>query len=103
MAANRPFWPPSHSFCPDLARFELIRAISEMDIWYKFEAIDKKMLSESCYQENLPIRIGCRSAILNLIKLNFFIVYPYLKVHVLFNSNGLAIWSGFLDITHIQK
>ena len=40
-----------------------------------------------------------------LIKLKFFIVYPYLKLHILFNtcSNGLAIWSGFLDITHIKK
>ena len=30
-------------------------------------------------------------------------VYPYLKLHILFNSNGRAIWSGVLDITHIKK
>ena len=30
-------------------------------------------------------------------------VYPYVKLHILFDSNGLAIWSGFLDITHIIK
>ena len=51
----------------------------------------------------MSIRIGRRSAILNLIKLNLFMVYPYLKLHNLFNSNGLDIWSGFPDITHIEK
>ena len=55
------------------------------------------MLSESRYRENLSIRIRCRSAILNLIKLIFFMLYPYLKLHILFDSNGLAIWSGFPD------
>ena len=40
---------------------------------------------------------------LNLIKLKFFMLYPYLKLHILFNSNGLAILSGFPDITHIKK
>ena len=30
-------------------------------------------------------------------------VYPYLKLHILYNGNGLAIWSGFPDITHIRK
>ena len=30
-------------------------------------------------------------------------VYPYLKLHNLFYSNGLAIWTGFPDITHIKK
>ena len=29
-------------------------------------------------------------------------VYSNLKPHILFNSNGLAIWHGFLVITHIQ-
>ena len=27
----------------------------------------------------------------------------YLKLHILFNSNGLAIWCGFPDITHVKK
>ena len=30
-------------------------------------------------------------------------VNPYLKLHILFNSNGLAIWSSFPDIMHIKK
>ena len=30
-------------------------------------------------------------------------VYPYLELHILFYSDGLAIWSGFPDITHIKK
>ena len=30
-------------------------------------------------------------------------VYPYLELHILSNSNGLAIWSGFPDITQIKK
>ena len=30
-------------------------------------------------------------------------VYPYLKLHILFNGNGLAIWSSFPDISHIKK
>ena len=39
-----------------------------------------------------------------LAKLNFYMVYPYLKLHILFNSNGLAISrSGFPDITQITE
>ena len=30
-------------------------------------------------------------------------VYPYLKLHILFKSNCIAIWSGFPDIMHIKK
>ena len=30
-------------------------------------------------------------------------VYPHLKLYILFNSNGLAIWSDFPDIMHIEK
>ena len=30
-------------------------------------------------------------------------VYHYLKLHILLNSNSLAILSGFPDITHITK
>ena len=61
------------------------------------------MLSESRYRENLSIRIRCRSAILNLIKLIFFMLYPYLKLHILFDSNGLAIWSGFPDYRYLKN
>ena len=35
--------------------------------------------------------------------LTFFMVNPYLELHILLYSNGLAIWSGFPDITHIKK
>ena len=52
---------------------------------------------------HIEVKSGRRSAILNLIKLKFFMVYPYLKLHILFYSKGLAIWFGFPDIMHITK
>ena len=61
------------------------------------------MLSESCQRENLSIGSSRRLAILNFIMLKFFMAYPYLELHILFYSNGLGIWSGFPDITHIKK
>ena len=61
------------------------------------------MLSESRYREHLSIKSGRKSAIFNFIMLKCFMVYPYLELHILFYSNGLAIWSGFPDITHIKK
>ena len=39
----------------------------------------------------------------NLIKFKFLRAYPYLEQHILFYSNGLAIGSGFPDITHMKK
>ena len=30
--------------------------------------------------------------------LKFFMVYPYLELHILFYSNGLAIWSGLKNL-----
>ena len=36
MADNWPFWPALPIFLQILHKFELIRAISEMDVWYKF-------------------------------------------------------------------
>ena len=45
---------------------------------------------------------GRMSAILNLIEKNFFRVHPSMKSHIiLFHNNGLALWQGFPDITHI--
>ena len=32
----------------------------------------------------------------------FFRAYPSLKPHILFYSNGLAIWHGLPDIRHIK-
>ena len=61
------------------------------------------MSSDSRLQQNLSGECGCRSAIFILIKLKIFMVYPYLKLLILLNSNGLAIWSGFPDIMHIKK
>ena len=68
-------------------------------------SIHEKLLMFSRPQSKiiLPIGSGRRSAILNLIKLKFFMVYPYLKLHILFNSNELSIWSGSPDITHLTK
>ena len=54
-------------------------------------------------EKKLTIGSGHRSAILNFFMLKFFMVYPYLELHILFYSNGLAIWSGFPDIRHIKK
>ena len=51
----------------------------------------------------MSIKSVRKSAIFNFIMLKFFIVYPYLELHILFYSNGLAIWSGFPDIMHIKK
>ena len=51
----------------------------------------------------MSIKSGREVTILNFIMLKFFMVYPYLELHILFYSNGLAIWSGFPDIMHIKK
>ena len=49
------------------------------------------------------IESGRRLAILNFIMLKFFMVYPYLELHILSYSNDLAILFGFQDIAHIKK
>ena len=52
----------------------------------------------------IQVKSGRRSAILNLIKLKFprqAYRYPHLKPHILFNSNGRAIWHSFPVITYI--
>ena len=41
-------------------------------------------------------------AILNLVKLIFFKMHPPLKPDNLFDSNGVAILSGFHDIQQYQ-
>ena len=38
----------------------------------------------------------------DLIELNFFRVYSYLKPHILLYSNGQAIWHGLADIKHVK-
>ena len=45
---------------------------------------------------------GLKSAILNLIELEFFMAYTSLKPHILLYSNGPAIWHGLPDIRHIK-
>ena len=39
---------------------------------------------------------------LNLIELNFFSAYHYLKPHMWFYSKCLAIWHGLQDIRHMK-
>ena len=39
---------------------------------------------------------------LNLIELNFFSAYHYVKPHICFYSNGLAIWHCLQDIRHMK-
>ena len=41
-------------------------------------------------------------AILNLLNQTFVRAYPSLKLHILFYSDGLAIWHGFPDIRDIK-
>ena len=36
-----------------------------------------------------------------LDRVKFFRTYPSLKPHILYHSNGLAIWHGFPDNKHI--
>ena len=51
----------------------------------------------------IKVNNGRKSAIVNLIKLNFLREYPSLKRHILFYNNGLAIWHGFPYITQIKQ
>ena len=62
-------------------------------IWHSFSNIT-----------HIKINNILKPAILNLIELTFFRPYPSLKLHILFYSNGLAIWKGFPDtcIRHIK-
>ena len=43
-----------------------------------------------------------KSAIFNLIKLEFVRLNLSMKSHILFHTNGLAIWHGFPDIMHVK-
>ena len=43
-----------------------------------------------------------KAAILNFFDLKFSKMHPHLKPYNLFNSNGVAILSGFHDITQYQ-
>ena len=52
MADNRPFWPDLISV-RILPNFELIRAISEMGVWYKFWKDTLKNIDESRKREKL--------------------------------------------------
>ena len=54
--------------------------------------------------QKLQIKVnnGRNLAILNLIEVKIFRAYPSLKTHILFYSNGLAIWHDFPDITQIS-
>ena len=60
-----------------------------LPIWHSFPDITHNNVNN-----------GLKSAILNLIKSQFFRAYPYLQLHILFYS--LAIWQGLPDIRHIE-
>ena len=51
---------------------------------------------------HIKVNNGLKLANLNLIELKFFRAYPYLKQHILFFINNLAIWLGLSDITIIK-
>ena len=44
----------------------------------------------------IKVKSGRRSAILNLIKLKFFAVYPYLKPHILFYTNSQNVIPAYM-------
>ena len=46
----------------------------------------------------IKLNYGQKSAILNLIKLTFFIAYPSLKLYILIYNNGVPISHGILGI-----
>ena len=43
-----------------------------------------------------------KAAILNLIESKFFKMHPHLESHILFYSNGLAIWHGLPNNGHVK-
>ena len=51
-----------------------------------------------------PVEVnnGRKAAILNFLDLKIFKMHPLLKPYNLFNSNGVAILSGFHDIQQYQ-
>ena len=51
---------------------------------------------------HIKVNNGLKFAILNLIDLKLFRVYPSLKLHILFYSNGLDFWHGLPDIRLIK-
>ena len=61
-----------------------------------------KVRASNYLAQHIKVNYGQYSAILYLIKLKIFRAYPYLKQHILFCSNGLAIWHGLSDIRHIE-
>ena len=50
----------------------------------------------------MNVNYGQKSAIFNLFELKSFRAYGYLKPHILFYNNGLAIWHGLPNIRHIE-
>ena len=52
------------------------------------------------YIANIKVNDGRKLVILNLIEFSFFRAYPYLKPHIVFYSNDLAIWHGLPDISN---
>ena len=55
----------------------------DLTIWHGFRDIT-----------HIKVNKDRKSAILNMIKLNIFGAYLYLKPHISSYSNGLAIWNG---------
>ena len=70
----------------------MTRLDGNISIWHGFPVIT-----------HIEVKNGCRSAILNLIKLNFFMVYPHLKLHIWVKSNGRAIWFGLHILRMLKK
>ena len=102
VAALLPFWIWSnwHFHGISLPKPHILFDSNSLAIWQGFPVIT-----------HIEVRMGRRSAIMNLIKLNFLMVYPYLKLHILFNSNvysetqvsGRLGMSGGISPRHAQN
>ena len=72
----------------------------KMLYWWKNTRKNRKML---CNNNEKITRnfVDQKWPQVNFIMLKFFMVYPYLELHILFYSNGLAIWSGLKKLWQI--
>ena len=54
------------------------------------------------YITDIEVNNGRKFAMSLFDQLQFLRVYPWLKPHILFSSNHLAIWHSFPDINHLN-
>ena len=71
-----------------------IKAVNLYSIGYCWPTLDRPRHAR--FEAEWFFKVNCDrySAILNLNELKFFKPYLFLKPHILFYGNGLAIWHG---------